>query len=382
MFRFVAMLLSILACSFTAAIAAGEAPVKPGGPKVEVCFVLDTTGSMSGLIEGAKQKIWSIANEIISTKPRPQIRLGLVGYRDRGDAYVTQVFDLTDDIDAVFKNLQSFKADGGGDGPESVNQALDEAVEKVSWSKNRDVVKILFLVGDAPPHMDYAHDIKYPDICKKAVKRDLIINTVQCGGDGTTTPIWQEIARLSEGSFIQLAQTGGMVAVATPVDEELARLTTEMNGTVIAYGSMAQQSAVESKLEAATSAPTEVAAARASYMGKSSADDGSLMFGGSAISGRGDLVADLAGKEVDWTKVKDAELPEAMQKMTLEQRKAYVQEQQARRVELQKKIAVLSEKRDAFILAERKRLSESAPAADAFDVRVGEVIQEQAKRKR
>ena len=30
-------------------------------PVVEVAFVLDTTGSMGGLIEGAKRKIWSIA---------------------------------------------------------------------------------------------------------------------------------------------------------------------------------------------------------------------------------------------------------------------------------------------------------------------------------
>jgi hypothetical protein len=51
----------------------------PAKPKIEVCFVLDTTGSMSGLIEGAKQKIWSIANEIISAKPTPAIRIGLVG---------------------------------------------------------------------------------------------------------------------------------------------------------------------------------------------------------------------------------------------------------------------------------------------------------------
>src|SRR5437899_9053122 len=64
-------------------------------PKIEVCFVLDTTGSMSGLIEGAKQKIWSIANEITSARPTPDLRLGLIGFRDRGDEYVTKTFDLT-----------------------------------------------------------------------------------------------------------------------------------------------------------------------------------------------------------------------------------------------------------------------------------------------
>ena len=79
---------------------AKEQPAEKKDPlKIEVCFVLDTTGSMSGLIEGAKQKIWSIANEITSAKPTPDIRVGLIGYRDRGDEYVTKAFDLTDDIE-------------------------------------------------------------------------------------------------------------------------------------------------------------------------------------------------------------------------------------------------------------------------------------------
>ena len=60
-------------------------------PRVEVAFVLDTTGSMSGLLEGAKAKIWDIANVIVSAEPTPDVRFGLVGYRDRGDTYITQV---------------------------------------------------------------------------------------------------------------------------------------------------------------------------------------------------------------------------------------------------------------------------------------------------
>src|SRR5687768_438040 len=91
-----------------AAPAADEA--KQERPRVEVCFVLDTTGSMGDLIAGAKQKIWSIANTIIAVKDKPQIKIALIGYRDRGDEYVTRVFDLTDDIDTVFKNLQDFQA--------------------------------------------------------------------------------------------------------------------------------------------------------------------------------------------------------------------------------------------------------------------------------
>ena len=97
-------------------------------PQVEVCFVLDTTSSMSGLIDGAKAKIWSIANDLTDAEPSPDLKISLVGYRDRGDAYVTQKFALTDDLGAIYENLMKFQAQGGGDGPESVNQGLAEAV--------------------------------------------------------------------------------------------------------------------------------------------------------------------------------------------------------------------------------------------------------------
>ena len=157
-----------------------NAPAKK--PRIEVCFVLDTTGSMSDLLEGAKQKIWAIANDMISAKPTPELKVGLVGYRDKGDEYVVKPFALTDDIDAMYGHLREFAAGGGGDTPESVNEALDEAINKMKWSDDRDVLKIVFLVGDAPPHMDYANGPKYPDLCRAAAKKDLIINTVQCGG--------------------------------------------------------------------------------------------------------------------------------------------------------------------------------------------------------
>ncbi|MEW8587194.1 MAG: vWA domain-containing protein, partial [Candidatus Thiodiazotropha sp.] len=92
-------------------------------PKIEVVFVLDTTGSMSGLIQASKEKIWSIASTMAQARPAPEIRMGLVAYRDRGDAYVTRVVDLSEDLDSVYATLMDFRAAGGGDGPESVNQA-------------------------------------------------------------------------------------------------------------------------------------------------------------------------------------------------------------------------------------------------------------------
>src|SRR5438093_7085842 len=119
-------------------------------PRVEVTFVLDTTGSMGGLIEGAKRRIWSIARRIGEGRPRPDLRIALVGYRDLGDEYVTRVHDLSGDMDEVYQNLAAFQAGGGGDTPEHVSRALHDAVHRVSWSQGAGL-RVIFLAGDAPP---------------------------------------------------------------------------------------------------------------------------------------------------------------------------------------------------------------------------------------
>jgi Mg-chelatase subunit ChlD len=363
----------VLLVSFATVRAAEEPATQPADkPTIEVCFVLDTTGSMSGLIDGAKIKIWAIANEIIRTEPKPNVKIAMIGYRDRNDQYITRAFDMTDDIDLVFKNLQDFKADGGGDGPESVNQALHEAVEKIKWSDAKDVTKIVFLVGDAPPHMDYENDVRYPEVCKLAMKKDLIINTVQCGNQTATTSIWQEIARLAEGSYVAIPQTGGMVAIATPFDEELGRLNVAINATVCAYGDVRQQHEVAGKLALAESAPATVAADRLSF------ND----YSGKAIQGRGDLIDDLRDGAVKLEDVKKEQLPENLQRMTAEELKAYLAKQAAERAEIQKKVAELCKKRDDFIAAEHKRLAAQTGKADSFDAKVSEMVKQQVARKR
>ena len=165
-------------------------------PVVEVAFVLDTTGSMGGLIEGAKRKIWSIATAIVDANPDAEIRMGLVAYRDIGDEYVTKTFPLTKDIQDLYANLLELKARGGGDWPESVNEALHVGVTKLSWTQGAEICRIMFLVGDAPPHMDYAQDVKYPEVMRMARERGIVVNAVQAGGARDTERVWREIAQI------------------------------------------------------------------------------------------------------------------------------------------------------------------------------------------
>ena len=218
--------------------------------------MLDTTGSMGGLIEGAKRKIWSIATAIVDSNPDADIRMGLVAYRDIGDEYVTRKFELTTDIQDLYANLLELKARGGGDWPESVNEALDIAVNKMKWTDGSDVRRIVFLVGDAPPHMDYEQDTKYPVTLKVAKQKDIIVNTVLAGIARDTERVWRDIAQNGNGRYIPIPQDGGQVVIIeTPYDEDIIILQREINGTVIPYGPRALQSAPRKRRNSSRRSP-------------------------------------------------------------------------------------------------------------------------------
>jgi len=339
---------------------------------VEVVFVLDTTGSMSGLIQGAKEKIWSIANAIVMGEPRPEVRMGLVAYRDRSDAYVTKRTALTDDLDAVYADLMGYVAAGGGDTPESVNQALAESVGAFDWSEGDDVLRLVYLVGDAPPHMDYEQDTPYQETCEVAARKGLIINAVQCGRISQTTPVWQEIARLAEGEYFQIDQSGGMQGVRTPFDEDIAALGEQLEGTVVAYGTLVEQASARKRTrlgaELAGEATEEALADRAVF--KAAA-------GGASLGGRKDLVRDFEEGKVDLASLPREELPEALRELNAREQAAYLREQVEARAALSEKILALQAKRQAFV---KEELERRGGTADSFDRRVLESLRRQAKR--
>jgi Mg-chelatase subunit ChlD len=367
LFRKAALLVTaaaVLLCLPLAAQAVSEKPAKKA-PQVEVVFCLDTTGSMVELIEGAKQKIWAISNQIASGRPTPRLKVGLVAFRDRGDAYITKVFDLTDDLDAIYGHLKQFKAEGGGDFPESVNQALHESVTKIKWSKDKKTLRMIFLVGDAPPHMDYKDDVKYPVTCKLAKELDIRINTVQCGNHPQTRKFWEAICNLAGGSYVQIAQNGGVVAIATPYDKELAKINGEMARTTLVYGDREVRARGKDKKKEAAKLSAPAAAERAAFAAKS---------GRVATY---DLLDSINAGKVRLEKIKKNHLPAEMQKMTLKEQQAFLKKLGTRRAELVKKAVDLDKKRAAYI--KEKLSKDNKKAKDGFDQQVLKILQKQAK---
>jgi Mg-chelatase subunit ChlD len=346
----------------------GAAPVPAATkPKVEVVFCLDTTGSMTGLIDGAKQKIWAICNQIASGKPTPDLKVGLVAFRDRGDEYITKVFDLSDDLDAIHGHIKKFVAAGGGDTPESVNQALDDAVNKIKWSTDKKTLRIIFLVGDAPPHMDYPDDVKYPVTCRKACEKGIIINTVQCGKDPECTKFWKDIAVKAEGSYVAIPQDGGVVAVSTPFDKRLGELNCELGKTCLVWGDRRKQAESLARNKDNMELNGEVAAARVAYQAKN------------AQLAAFDLLDGIEQKKVKLEEIKKEELPPELQKLaTAKERQEYLDNLKQKRADLNKEVLELDKKRGEFL--QKKQAEDARAGKTAFDRQVLEILRNQAKK--
>ncbi|MCX7804136.1 MAG: VWA domain-containing protein [Planctomycetota bacterium] len=380
--------------------AAGRTP----RPRVEVVFCLDTTGSMGGLIAGAQQKIWSIVNGIVSGKPVPDVRVGLVAYRDRGDEYVTRIVDLNSDLDAIHKALFDLKAEGGGDHPESVNRALNDAVTKISWSpKGEKVYRVIFLVGDAPPHMDYSDDIKYPDTCRAAVGKDIVVNTIRCGGDTETERVWRDIAARAEGQYASITQSGGVSVVSTPHDAKLAELSAKLVGTAIYFGDDPMRGRAEAARRRAAEDAERAAEGKADakllaieadkgeFRAKAataamSAAPGELAETGLAGMGMGrdvggaDLVNAYAARgEEAIRSLKDESLPEDFRKLSPGERKALLEKKVAERRELQRQMEEISKLRAQYI---RQEIEKKGGSGDkGFDAAVREMLRKQGSRR-
>lgn len=359
-------------------------PAKAEKKQIDVVFVIDTTGSMRNLIEGAKRKVWSIVNELASGKPTPQIRCGLVAYRDKHEDYITQVTDLTADLDAVYTKLRAFSAKGGGDMPEHVNRGLHDAVHKIKWSESKKALKIIFLVGDAPAHTDYDNDVQYGETCVAAIKKGIVINTVRCGNNPHCARHWKDIADRAEGTFVTISQGGGMVAVKTPFDERLAALQRKLDGGRMAFGRRdfreRSRGEAEKELKKLAEADGESKAARASYKAKAGAVAKPTADAVESLArGRGgDL---LAAYKADPEKVlsMDADkLPEDLGKLDKGARKAELDKRLAAREAIQAELLKLSKQRDEHIKAQRKA---AGSKRDAFDQKVIEAIKKQAAKK-
>lgn len=337
-------------------------PPKP--PVIEVVFALDTTGSMGDLIGGAKQKIWSIANHIVSGQPTPEVRIGLVAYRDIGDAYVTKVHQLSGDLETVFKRLKAFRADGGNDEPEHVWRGLSDAVNKMQWSDG--ATKMVFLVGDAPPHDDYRDGYTRAKILEQASKKQIVIHAIRAGTDGKTARAWAALAKAGGGAYASIDLRGGWRTSKTPMDARLAELSRELDKTAIGYGNAEVHARIGGKASAGLGGGVGM-----------DADRGSFIASTGAKADESDILGDMVAGKVDVNTLDASKLPPVMRPMSPAQRVSYVDEQKAKRAKIMKEMKELSAKRNAYLKSERSRSAAAKKPASMDDV-VNSAVEAQA----
>ncbi len=356
--------------STTKIIALNEKPEK----SIEIVFCLDATGSMSGLIGTAKEKIWDIVSEMAQSNDIDQLKLGMIFYRDRGDLFVTKQIQLTNDLDEVYSKLLEIDALGGGDTPESVNQALNEAVSEIEWSMDKNVYKTIFVVGDCPPHMDYTDDVKYTFSCKKAVEKGITINTIKLGNScAKAIPHFKAMASCSNGEFLHLDQHAKDVIVETPYDDEINEVSQSIDKSRLYYGTKKEKDInnlkKEKSLEVYEKSSKTANSSRAFYK---------ISKAGKKALGNKELVNDYINNKVEIEEIDENELPDDFKGKTKEEIKTMLKNLKEKRSQNEQKLRELAEKRKQFIKDKKDQMSETEK--ESFSEKVVDVLKQQAEK--
>ncbi|MGE8279312.1 MAG: VWA domain-containing protein [Stenotrophomonas sp.] len=183
-------------------VVVADAPL-PARAKLDLVFMVDATGSMADEIDKLRDTLQGIVRDIGSLPSHPDICLGLVTYRDRGDEYFVRGWDLSNNVAAFQKVLDGVQANGGGDYPEAMNEAFDHAVQAINW-RGSSTTRLLVSLADAPPHMDYPQP-RYEQTMLAALGKGIKVLSVAASGQDTTGEIAQrQIAQYTGGRFIFL----------------------------------------------------------------------------------------------------------------------------------------------------------------------------------
>ena len=353
-------------CTITNAIADTVA-ANEARRDVDLVIALDVSGSMEGLIESAKQRLWDITNELAQARPVPVLRVAILSYGKPSygehSGYVRVDLPFTADLDAVNETLFAFRTDGGD---EYVARAIQTSLDALQWSQDPDALQIVFVAGNEGAEQDPQLTIERAT--SAAARRGIVVNAIYCGSDNDADARgWRRVAASTNGLYASIDQNAAAVAnVETPFDAQLATLNEELNATYIAFGIAGDRGRANQLEQDNNSIAMSPAAAASRTVAKA----------GALYRSEWDLVdAVQSGKAL--ADVPTAELPAELQALAPAEREAYVREKTERRQDLQRQIGDVATERGRYI-AEQNRAA-GAPAG--LDAAILEGIREVAATK-
>jgi hypothetical protein len=344
-------------------------PKQPPRPAVQIAILLDTSNSMDGLIDQAKTQLWSVVNEFVRAKKDgrpPAIQVALFEYGKSslpsGEGYVRLILPLTDDLDRASEELFALKTNGGD---EFCGWVIREAVNRLDWSRSRDVYKAIFIAGNEPFTQG---PVDFHAQCRAAIERGVIVNTIFCGsiGEGTQTG-WKDGAVLADGRFMSIDQNQKLVDIPAPQDAEIARLGVDLNRTYLPFGKMGQEGLSRQAAQDANANGVS----RGVLVTRSVSKSNEFY-----CNDAWDLVDAIKNGKCTIDTVKDEDLPPDLRKLDKAGRKAKVDEAAKRRGELQARILKLNNEREQYLAGERKRLGTKE---NSLDKAMAQAIRDQAR---
>jgi hypothetical protein len=336
---------------------------------IEMAILLDTSGSMQGLIDAARIKLWDVVNDLTLAQPTPRLRVALVTFghskSPRATGYVKVETDLTEDLDLVSERLFALTSAGG---TEYVGRVLKIALEDLTWTDSHDTLKLVFLAGNEPADQD--REVDFRNMSEEAWQRGIEVNSVFCGnGENEQADTWKEIAELARSQFATINHRRGPLMVETPFDAELTELGDAINKTYMPFGETgaSRRDVQISQDKNARKVSAAVAASRA--QAKSSP----------LYAPDWDLVRALEDESISLYDLEAGDLPKELRSLSYEELAIRVEQMRLERDELRQQIAELGRKRSQFIAqqAEAKGLDDSW----AFDSVLRRVIREKAEEK-
>jgi len=181
-----------------------------GKRPLDLVFVVDATGSMGDEINYLKSELLDVLEKVESNLKNTNVRYGSVFYRDNDDEYVTRKFDFSNNAENLINFIKKQDADGGGDTPEAVVEAMESSIDGLDWG-NENSTKIMFLLLDAPPHLSDGNIEKLHQKIKSASEKGITIIPIAASDtDKQTEYLMRTFALLTNGTYTFLTNDSGI----------------------------------------------------------------------------------------------------------------------------------------------------------------------------